>query len=197
MVPFVLIAAWFAILFTGAYPRGIFDFVTGVVRWWFQVTSYVFALQDRFPPFGLSATATRSSQGAVMASAIGGSVLAATFAAIGIFAVVSGNRPYVEEIRDQSLAAEEDTVTTRVVSFGGNDGPPIEVTLTYVLDPGEDFIPILIPSRDAAGTRGSSSGICGTAGISGWTSTAMRPGSRSSTKTKTATTRPSPSRQRS
>lgn len=147
-VPLVSIVAWFAILFTGAYPRGFFNFVTGVVRWWFRVTSYVFALQDRFPPFSMSAEATHSSQGARTVSAIGGGVLAAAIAAVGIFAIVGGNRPYVEEISYAGLADESDSVTTRVLSFGDDDGPSIDVTLTYVLDPGEDFIPILIPARD-------------------------------------------------
>jgi hypothetical protein len=48
----VVIVAWFAILFTGRYPRGIFDFVEGVVRWHNRVVGYAFILvTDRYPPF--------------------------------------------------------------------------------------------------------------------------------------------------
>ena len=51
---FVVIVAWFAILFTGRYPRGIFDFVEGVVRWGQRVVAYAFTLvTDRYPPFRL------------------------------------------------------------------------------------------------------------------------------------------------
>jgi hypothetical protein len=51
----VVVLAWFAILFTGRYPRGMFEFVEGVFRWHTRVAAYAFALvTDRYPPFRLS-----------------------------------------------------------------------------------------------------------------------------------------------
>jgi len=51
----LVIVAWFAILFTGTYPRGIFDYVEGVIRWHNRVVGYAFVLiTDRYPPFRLS-----------------------------------------------------------------------------------------------------------------------------------------------
>jgi hypothetical protein len=48
------IIAWFAILFTGEYPRGLFDYVVGVGRWALRVNAYAFLLvTDAYPPFSL------------------------------------------------------------------------------------------------------------------------------------------------
>jgi hypothetical protein len=50
----ILFVAWFAILFTGRFPRGMFEFIEGVIRWFNRVSAYTSLLiTDRYPPFSL------------------------------------------------------------------------------------------------------------------------------------------------
>jgi hypothetical protein len=46
-------AAWFIILFTGAYPKGLYDFGVGALRWRLRVEAYLLLLVDDYPPFSL------------------------------------------------------------------------------------------------------------------------------------------------
>ena len=49
-----VIIAWFAILFSGKYPKSIFDFIVGVMRWSLRVTAYAILLTtDQYPPFSM------------------------------------------------------------------------------------------------------------------------------------------------
>lgn len=46
-------AAWFVILFTGTYPKGMYDFGVGALRWLLRVQAYLLLLVDEYPPFSL------------------------------------------------------------------------------------------------------------------------------------------------
>jgi hypothetical protein len=50
---FAILIAFFAVLITGRFPRGLWDYLTGVNRWAYRVTAYVFLLTDQYPPFSL------------------------------------------------------------------------------------------------------------------------------------------------
>ena len=48
-----VVIAWFAILFTGRYPEGLYSFGVGVQRWTLRVQAYIFLMRDEYPPFSL------------------------------------------------------------------------------------------------------------------------------------------------
>ncbi|HZP26841.1 MAG TPA: DUF4389 domain-containing protein [Dehalococcoidia bacterium] len=50
---FAWMVAWVVIIFTRKYPRGIFDFLVGVMRWGMRVTVYYNLMRDEYPPFSL------------------------------------------------------------------------------------------------------------------------------------------------
>jgi Domain of unknown function (DUF4389) len=57
---FAAIGAWLAILFAGRYPRGLFDYIEGVIRWHNRVLGYALILvTDRYPPFQLASIGIR------------------------------------------------------------------------------------------------------------------------------------------
>jgi hypothetical protein len=53
----IAIIAWFAILFTGRYPRGLFEFQAGYLRWYARTNAYIYYLTGRYPPFGFGSSA--------------------------------------------------------------------------------------------------------------------------------------------
>ena len=51
---FAIVIAWFAILITGRYPKGLFNYVVGVFRWSIRVSAYMYLLvTDQYPPFSM------------------------------------------------------------------------------------------------------------------------------------------------
>jgi hypothetical protein len=51
---FATVAAWFIILFTGAYPQGLYEFGVGALRWRIRVEAYMLLMVDEYPPFSLT-----------------------------------------------------------------------------------------------------------------------------------------------
>ena len=50
----LLFIAWWAVLITGRYPAGLFNFIAGYFRWGTRVSGYTFLLTDKYPPFSMS-----------------------------------------------------------------------------------------------------------------------------------------------
>jgi hypothetical protein len=84
----VTILAWFFILFAGRYPKGLFGYVAGVIRWSVRVNAYVLSLTDEYPPFNLSATAGPAGGDAYLVSSIIGFLLTGGIIAGGVAGIL-------------------------------------------------------------------------------------------------------------
>src|SRR4051812_27671818 len=61
----VIVIAWFAILFTGSFPAGMYRFTVGINRWSTRVLAYGLLLTDKYPPFSLDDDAAYPARFAV------------------------------------------------------------------------------------------------------------------------------------
>jgi hypothetical protein len=87
-VVFVTIVAWFYALIAGRYPRGLFDYVAGVIRWGARVNAYFLSLTDEYPPFNLSATAGPAGGDTYLISCIIGFLLTGGIIAGGVTGIL-------------------------------------------------------------------------------------------------------------
>jgi hypothetical protein len=101
---FCVFIAWFAILFTGKFPRGLHTFVVGVMRWGARVTAYVESLTDVFPPFSLDEDAGSGSAQAISAT-IGVAVVILTIAGAAAIGAVVYN--YSSETETQTVSLDD------------------------------------------------------------------------------------------
>jgi hypothetical protein len=83
----VVILAWFAVLFTGRYPRGLHSFVSGWLRWTARASAYWISLTDEFPSFSLAADAGPAYFSSYVISAIFGWLIVLAWGG-GITAVI-------------------------------------------------------------------------------------------------------------
>jgi hypothetical protein len=123
----VTVIAWFFILFTGRYPRGLYDYVTGVVRWGIRVQAYVLSLTDEYPPFNLSAGAGPAGGDAYLISTILGFLLGGgAVAGIVTLALIAGDELEVQV----NYASLQDGGPATMVEIGD-----VMVALTSASDP--------------------------------------------------------------
>jgi hypothetical protein len=123
----VTILAWFFILFAGRYPRGLFDYVAGVIRWYARVNAYLLSLTDEYPPFNLSATAGPAGGDTYLVSTIIGFLVTAGIIASGVVLAIVLPEEVEVEVDYAGLQAGRPAVTVEVRD--------VRVTLLSVSDP--------------------------------------------------------------
>jgi hypothetical protein len=104
-VVFVTIVAWLYALIAGRYPRGLFDYVAGVIRWGARVNAYFLSLTDEYPPFNLSATAGPAGGDAYLISSIIGFLLTGGIIAGSVTAIVLLGQELEVEVNYAELQA--------------------------------------------------------------------------------------------
>jgi hypothetical protein len=132
-----IIAAWFAILITGRFPRGLHGYVAGVARWTLRVQAYFLSLTDEYPPFSLSGNAGAGGRDTYVISSVIGSLLFLAMIGGIVAAVVYMPSAKRMNISYSALLAGQGGGTF----VTGNT----EITLTNGVDRADDAFPYLAP----------------------------------------------------
>ncbi len=141
----VTVLAWFGILFTGNYPRGMFQFSVGVQRWYHRVIAYFASFNDRYPPYALAPDAGPASNATTVASGVGGWIVAGGYAVL-IAAVASLGGGVKTDRVDYDRLAQGRPGPSLAFEPALADGPVI-LSLIAAYDPGDDLVLVLAPAR--------------------------------------------------
>jgi len=132
--------AWFAVLFTGRFPRGLHLYVAGISRWSARVQAYFFSLTDEFPPFSLAADAgPGGSDSYVISSILGVLATGGVIAGIVVLAIFAGGEKVAQVSYADLLAGEVRLADTRITVDS------ITVEIAGASDPADDLVPFLVP----------------------------------------------------
>ncbi|HJP40187.1 MAG TPA: DUF4389 domain-containing protein [Dehalococcoidia bacterium] len=133
----ITLLAWFAILFTGRYPEGLFTFAAGAIRWETRIRAYMLLLTDRYPPYALSDEAPPASRRATIWSGIAGFALTAGTVALIVVGAVIGSRPDRFDVDYDSLSEGRSSHFIVYERFGGN----VTLLMVSIHDPGDEQVP--------------------------------------------------------
>lgn len=139
------VISWFAILFTGRYPYGMFGFVVGVQRWYYRAAGYFASFNDRYPPYSLSEASGPANHSTTVASGVGGWALGGGFAALVVAVIVLSGDPITQQVNYQSLASGRGAPPIFIEANDFSDDGFIGISLDLAVDPGQGLIPILTP----------------------------------------------------
>lgn len=134
---------WFALLFAGRFPRGLHQYVAGVLRWGVRVDAYFFSLTDDFPPFSLAADAGPGGRDSyVVSSVVGVLATGGVIAGLVAFAIFAAGEETVPVPYSALLAGEVQPADTRLTVDS------VTVELTDASDPADAAVPFLLPQPD-------------------------------------------------
>lgn len=144
---FTTFIAWWAILLTGRYPRGLFRFAVGVLRWQERLWCYLFLLRDEFPPYSINASARPGNE--VLSALVGAPLVAAyiAFSVLPFFGALGSGGSTVHVSR-QALAAQgtfappprADSGNVRLTMLGYSDAAGAPVVGGAAFDAAERFV---------------------------------------------------------
>jgi len=138
-----IVIAWFAILFTGRFPRSLHGYVAGVIRWSMRVQAYVFSLTDEYPPFSLSPEAGPAGRDTYIVSSVIGWLLGAGMAALVGAAFFLGRETVRVPVSYDDLTAGRVTANEAAAEIWN-----VNVALTNAVDPADDVFPLLLAGED-------------------------------------------------
>ncbi len=136
--------AWFGILFTGHYPRGLFQFSVGIQRWHLRLFGYIASFNDRFPPFSFGSEAGPASSAATVVSGVAGGILAGGFVSVVIAAAAMAGPTYTEDVDYAQLKAGRVQPSHTFEADFGDDR--ILLRLSKAVDPGDSLIQVIRPA---------------------------------------------------
>jgi hypothetical protein len=143
---------WFAIVFTGRFPKGMSNFVIGWMRWYSRVSAYWMSLRDEFPPYSLSANAGPGSRKSLLFSAFLGLVFVVAIGALLIAAISSAVGSVSTDVNYQHLqqgvhSAPIDVSNAEVTLLRVDDNYSFPDDI-YRADPGQRFISFTVQLRN-------------------------------------------------
>jgi Domain of unknown function (DUF4389) len=142
----VTFLAWFAILFTGRYPRGLFGFVTGVNRWWYRIVGYFASFTDAIPPYALSQSAGPARGTSAVVSGVIGVALVGGFVSFMTAAIILANQATTRTVDYTALEAGRPGAGASLV-FGAGTEVQFRLSLVGAEDPAEGLANIFeVPS---------------------------------------------------
>ncbi len=139
----VVAIGWLAIMFTGAFPRALHDFVVNVTRYQQRAYAYILSLRDEYPPYSLDRTAGRAGTRAYAISAVAGLAFgsAAVAGCVALIVVAPGQDRIVREVSYARVLEGQLGYGETQIEVG-----PALIELVDATDPADELVPLIQPA---------------------------------------------------